>query len=85
MGLKFGRKWNKLCKDYNFICHDIFYLTDEYTDVDNFARMGLREQLRPSGKSVNTLLHFAQLIEDQISGFSFRKFDWGSESENMKK
>jgi hypothetical protein len=59
-------------------------MTDEYWEVENFSRYGYDKCLAPGGASIDSGLHFAQLLRGEKKTEVFRKFDWGSKSLNKQ-
>jgi hypothetical protein len=56
------------------------FLTSKDPSLDNTARFQVYMGHFPSGSSVQSLIHYAQLITEK----DFYLFDWGSKADNQK-
>ena len=79
--------WNDYCRFDPKRCYDHVKLEDLYPAVDNWAREGYHKILGPSGSSYNCVLHYAQLLNTQVTQnkYAFPKFDYGSPEANRAK
>ena len=76
---------NKECVKNYKKCYKSLKWYDLDPSVLNWANTGYLRMSSPSGESMNSVLHFAQLIEKQNSDpYYFGKYDYGSEKENLK-
>ena len=71
-------KLNKQCGSQPKSCYKEVKYTDLVPKVNNWARAGYRALLEPSGASVNSFLHYAQILDAQRKNHeAFPKFDYG--------